>query len=239
MWSRLRTLLAASPEARARGYGPGRFSFNRAGGQCPACRGFGIRKVEMNFLPDVYLPCHACGGLRFNSETLAVTYHGLSAGQILELSFEQARQMFSALPSLQRACQVVCDIGLGYLKLGQPSPTLSGGEAQRIKLAAELAGSNSTATLFLLDEPTTGLHRQDVEKLLGVLNGLVEAGHSVVVIEHNLDFIDQADWVIDLGPEGGSGGGRLLFSGPPAELRRHPDLSHTARALAGYPGEAA
>jgi len=239
LWSRLRTLLAASPEARARGYGPGRFSFNRAGGQCPACRGFGIRKVEMNFLPDVYLPCHACGGLRFNSETLAVTYRGLSAGQILELSFEQARQMFSALPSLQRACQVVCDIGLGYLKLGQPSPTLSGGEAQRIKLAAELAGSNSTATLFLLDEPTTGLHRQDVEKLLGVLNGLVEAGHSVVVIEHNLDFIDQADWVIDLGPEGGSGGGRLLFSGPPAELRRHPDLSHTARALAGYPGEAA
>ncbi len=231
LWNHLRRLLAATQEARARGYGPSRFSYNKPEGQCPGCKGFGLVKVEMNFLPDVYQPCELCRGRRFNTETLGVKYHGLDAGQILDLSFSSAAEMFSAVPAARRLCEMVCDIGLGYLRLGQPSPTLSGGEAQRIKLVEELASPSSLPAVFLLDEPTTGLHAQDVERLLDVLHRIVERGHTAVVIEHNLQFISRADWIIDLGPEGGEGGGRVVFEGPPAMLLQPGAPGYTAEAL--------
>jgi excinuclease ABC subunit A len=232
--SRIRTLLAWTPQSRARGYRPGRFSFNLSGGRCEACKGHGSIKVAMSFLPDVYIRCDLCDGRRFNQETLDITYKGKNISEILELTFEEAAGFFSAVPYIRRAVQVVCDIGLGYLRLGQPSPTLSGGEAQRIKLAEELAKPARGRTLYILDEPTTGLHLADVESLVSVLQALVDQGNTVAVIEHNMEIIKEADYIIDLGPEGGDEGGRLVAAGSPVELIAHPNGSHTARHLKRY-----
>ena len=230
----IRRLLAATPEARARGYSAGRFSFNVAAGRCEACKGHGSTKTAMSFLPDVYVHCEVCGGRRFNPETLAVSYRGKTIADILDMTFEEATAFFAAVPKIRKSVEFVCDIGLGYLRLGQPSPTLSGGEAQRIKLAEQLAGASRGHTLYILDEPTTGLHISDVKKLIHVLQALVEAGNSVAVIEHNLELIASADYVIDLGPEGGDSGGEIVFTGSPKELIHHPGTSHTATYLMRY-----
>ena len=236
IWDDIRRLFAATEESRLRGYGPARFSFNVAGGRCPACDGQGRRRIEMSFLPDVDLPCEVCGGQRFNAETLAVTWKGRSIAEVLDLDVDGALDLFSAQSRIRHTLQLLQDVGLGYLRLGQPSPTLSGGEAQRIKLVTELAKARSGAamrpTLYLLDEPTVGLHMVDVERLTTVLHRLVDAGHSVVVIEHNLDVVAQADWILDLGPEGGQRGGRLVAAGPPRRLARRRG-SVTGRYLAG------
>jgi excinuclease ABC subunit A len=232
--SHIRRLFAMTPEARARGYKPGRFSFNVAGGRCEACKGQGSIKVAMSFLPDVYIHCESCEGRRFNQETLAVTYKMKNISEVLELSFEEAASFFATVPPIRRAVQFVCDIGLGYLRLGQPSPTLSGGEAQRVKLARELANRSGTRTLYILDEPTTGLHLADVQRLLQVLQVLVDEGSTVGVIEHNMEVIKEADYIIDLGPEGGDEGGQVVATGSPAELLAHPNGSHTARYLSKY-----
>jgi excinuclease ABC subunit A len=234
--SDIRTRFAMTPEARTRGYQAGRFSFNVAGGRCEACKGHGSLKVGMSFLPDVYIHCEVCGGQRFNEETRAVTYKGKSISEVLELTFEEAAGFFAAVPSIRRPVQFVCDIGLGYLHLGQPSPTLSGGEAQRIKLAEELAKPSRGRTLYVLDEPTTGLHLADVQSLLKVLQALADEGNTVAVIEHNLEIIKEADHIIDLGPEGGDEGGRVVAVGSPVELIAHPNGSHTARYLKTYLG---
>jgi excinuclease ABC subunit A len=245
IWDYIRRLYADTPEARLRGYGPGRFSFNVSGGRCAACEGQGVTTVEMSFLPDVKLPCEACGGTRFGEETLAVCYRDRSVGQVLAMSVEEAAQVFSAHPQVHHALALLQDVGLGYLSLGQASPTLSGGEAQRIKLVTELARARPPQpegpgrrragapahTLYLLDEPTIGLHMADVQRLVRVLHRLVDSGSSVVVIEHNLDVIAQADWVVDLGPEGGDGGGRVVAEGPPEQVSRLRRGSHTARVL--------
>ncbi|MCS4503166.1 excinuclease ABC subunit UvrA [Arhodomonas aquaeolei] len=222
IWDDIRRLFAETEEARIRGYDPGRFSFNTTDGRCPECDGQGIKRIEMNFLPDVTMPCDVCHGLRFTPETLAVTWHGLSAGDVLALSVDEAVDLFTAQPRIHHALRLLQDTGLGYLTLGQPSPTLSGGEAQRLKLVTELAKARPSNTrrraphtLYVLDEPTVGLHMADVERLIHVLHRLVEAGNTVVVIEHNLDVIAEADWLLDLGPEGGDGGGRLVAQGPP------------------------
>jgi excinuclease ABC subunit A len=246
-WDQVRKLYADTTEARIRGYGPGRFSFNTAGGRCAACEGQGLKKIEMSFLPDVKVPCEACGGARFDGETLNVRYRGKSIGDVLAMSVDEAVEFFAAHPAIHHALTLLQDVGLGYLTLGQASPTLSGGEAQRIKLVTELAkfrslpssagrreGARDSATLYVLDEPTVGLHMADVEKLIRVLHRLTDAGHTVVVIEHNLDVIAEADWIVDLGPEGGDGGGRIVAEGGPAEVIRHPHASHTARALADF-----
>jgi excinuclease ABC subunit A len=230
----IRKLFAGTPEARRRGYTAGRFSFNVKGGRCEACKGHGNLKVEMSFLPDVYVHCELCGGRRFDEETLAVRYKGKNISEVLDMTFEEAAEFFSAVPRIKRAAGFVCDIGLGYLRLGQPSPTLSGGEAQRIKLAQELAGASRGGTFFILDEPSTGLHTSDVRKLIGVLQTLVDEGNTVVVIEHNLDIIAAADYILDLGPEGGDHGGRIVATGSPMDLLASPNGSHTAEFLKRY-----
>jgi excinuclease ABC subunit A len=232
--SEIRKLFALTPQSRARGYKPGRFSFNVAGGRCDACKGHGSLKVTMSFLPDVYIHCEVCEGRRFNQETLDVAYKGKNISEVLELTFDEATRFFAAVPSIRRALQVVRDIGLGYLRLGQPSPTLSGGEAQRIKLAEELAKPSRGRTLYVLDEPTTGLHLADVSGLAKVLQALVDQGNTVAVIEHNMEIIKEADHIIDLGPEGGDEGGRVIAAGSPVELLTRPNGSYTARYLKKY-----
>ena len=227
----IRDFFAALPEARMHGYAPGRFSFNVKGGRCEACQGDGVRRVEMHFLPDVYVPCEVCHGRRFNEATLAVKYNGLSVADVLDLTVDEALQLFKNHPNIRRALETLLDVGLGYIALGQSSPTLSGGEAQRVKLSRELSKRSTGRTLYILDEPTTGLHFDDIKKLLRVLDRLVEAGNTVVVIEHNLDVIKTADWVIDLGPEGGDGGGRLVAEGSPEQVAKVKG-SYTGRFLA-------
>jgi len=225
-----RDLFAEVPAARERGYGPGRFSFNVAGGRCEACQGDGVIKVEMHFLPDVYVPCDACAGKRYNRETLEILYKGRNITQVLEMTVEEAHGFFSAVPAIARKLQALLDVGLGYIRLGQSATTLSGGEAQRVKLAQELGKRDTGRTLYILDEPTTGLHFEDIQLLLRVLHQLCDAGNTIVVIEHNLDVIKTADWLIDMGPEGGSGGGQVLVEGPP-EVIAACAQSHTGRFL--------
>ncbi len=232
--SDIRSLFSRVPEARSRGYGPGRFSFNITGGRCEACKGHGSLKVAMSFLPDVYVHCEVCNGRRFNPETLAVRYKGKTMADVLEMTFKEALVFFSAVPAIRKPVQFFCDIGLDYLKLGQSSPTLSGGEAQRVKLAKELAKPAKGHTLYVLDEPTTGLHLADVRQLLTVLQAIVDAGNTIVVIEHNPEIIRAADYIIDLGPEGGEDGGSIVVCGTPLEVIAHPNGSHTARYLRQY-----
>jgi len=214
----IRDLFAATAEAKARGYGPGRFSFNVRGGRCEACGGDGLLKIEMHFLPDIYVPCEVCKGRRYNRETLEVRYKGKNIHEVLEMTAEEGKEFFKAIPKIGSRMETLCDVGLGYIKVGQPSTTLSGGEAQRVKLATELSKRSTGQTIYILDEPTTGLHTDDVGKLLEVLQRLVAAGNTVVVIEHNLDVIKTADYIIDLGPEGGDGGGRIVCTGTPEEV---------------------
>ncbi len=230
LWAPLRELLAAVPEARLRGYKPGRFSFNVKGGRCEACEGAGIVQIEMHFLPDVYVQCEVCKGQRYNRETLEIHYKGKNVAEILEMTVEEALDFFSAVPSIRNKLQTLHDVGMGYVHLGQPATTLSGGEAQRVKLATELSKRATGKTFYILDEPTTGLHFEDVSRLLRVLGRLVETGNTVVVIEHNLDVIKTADWVIDLGPEGGDAGGALIVAGTPEEVARTPE-SYTGHYL--------
>ncbi|HLK70309.1 MAG TPA: excinuclease ABC subunit UvrA, partial [Steroidobacteraceae bacterium] len=244
-WDEIRRVFAGTHEARVRGYQASRFSFNTSGGRCSECEGAGIRTVEMSFLPDVKVLCERCGGQRFDRETLEIQWRGRSIGDVLAMNVEEAVSFFAAHPRIARPLRLLSDVGLGYLTLGQPSPTLSGGEAQRIKLVAELARlgesirSRSQHTLYVLDEPTVGLHMADVEKLISVLHRLVDAGHSIVLIEHNLDVIAEADWIIDLGPEAGEGGGRLVATGTPAAIAARQSRSHTGAALARFLAERA
>jgi excinuclease ABC subunit A len=213
-----------------RGYGPGRFSFNVKGGRCEACQGDGMIKVEMHFLPDIYVPCDVCHGKRYNRETLEVQYKGKTIHDVLGMTVEQAREFFGAVPVVARKLQTLVDVGLSYIALGQSATTLSGGEAQRVKLALELSKRDTGRTLYILDEPTTGLHFQDIEMLLSVLQRLAANGNTIVVIEHNLDVIKTADWIVDLGPEGGDGGGRILVAGTPEQIAKCK-ASHTGRFL--------
>ncbi|WP_034623569.1 excinuclease ABC subunit UvrA [Cellulomonas sp. URHE0023] len=231
VWDHVRRLFAETTEAKVRGYTPGRFSFNVKGGRCEACSGDGTLKIEMNFLPDVYVPCEVCHGDRYNRETLEVHFKGKTVADVLSMPIEEAAEFFAAVPAISRHLRTLVDVGLGYVRLGQPAPTLSGGEAQRVKLAAELQRRSTGRTIYVLDEPTTGLHFEDIRKLLGVLQSLVDKGNSVIVIEHNLDVIKNADWVIDMGPEGGSGGGLVIAEGTPEQIAMSPD-SHTGRFLA-------
>ena len=231
VFSEIRNLFTLTPEAKIRGYKPGRFSFNVVGGRCETCQGGGMKVIEMNFLPDVYVECESCQGRRFNRETLEIRFKGKSISDVLNMSINEACDFFEALPKIYRKLKMIQDVGLGYITLGQSSTTLSGGEAQRIKLASELSKKDTGNTFYILDEPTTGLHFEDIRVLLGVLNRLVNKGNTVLIIEHNLDVIKQVDHIIDIGPEGGSKGGELLFSGKPEELI-HVERSHTARFLA-------
>ena len=230
LFTPIRELFAGVPEARARGYNPGRFSFNVRGGRCEACQGDGVIKVEMHFLPDVYVPCDHCKGKRYNRETLEIRYKGKTIHQVLDMTVEEAREFFDAIPMIARKLQTLMDVGLSYIRLGQSSTTLSGGEAQRVKLATELSKRDTGKTLYILDEPTTGLHFADIKQLLEVLHRLRDQGNTIVVIEHNLDVIKTADWIVDLGPEGGSGGGQIIATGTPEEVSK-VDGSHTARFL--------
>ncbi len=231
LWDDLRALFASTPEAKARGYSPGRFSFNVPGGRCEACKGDGQIKIEMHFLPDIYVPCEVCGGKRYNRETLEVTYRGKTISDVLDMSVTEALAFFGNIPQIKRKLQTLYDVGLGYVRLGQPATTLSGGEAQRVKLAKELHRKQTGKTFYILDEPTTGLHFEDVRQLIDVLQRLVDAGNTVLVIEHNLDVIKVADRIIDMGPEGGTGGGRVVVAGTPEQVARCKD-SYTGRFLA-------
>ncbi len=231
VWDHVRKLFAETPEAKVRGYQQGRFSFNVKGGRCEACSGDGTLKIEMNFLPDVYVPCEVCHGARYNRETLEVHYKGKTVADILDMPIEEASEFFAAIPAISRHLTTLTEVGLGYVRLGQPAPTLSGGEAQRVKLASELQKRSTGRTVYVLDEPTTGLHFEDIRKLLGVLGGLVDKGNSVLVIEHNLDVIKTADWIIDLGPDGGRRGGTLVAEGTPEEVATNPG-SYTGAFLA-------
>ena len=230
LFNDIRDLFASTPDAKSRGYGPGRFSFNVRGGRCEACQGDGLLKIEMHFLPDIYVPCEVCKGKRYNRETLEVKYKGKTIADVLDMTVEEALSFFGPLPRLQRKLQTLYDVGLGYVKLGQPSTTLSGGEAQRVKLATELSRRDTGRTMYVLDEPTTGLHVADVERLLGILQRLAEGGSTVLVIEHNLDVIKTADYIIDLGPEGGDQGGRIVAQGTPEEVAACP-ASYTGQYL--------
>jgi excinuclease ABC subunit A len=245
-WDAIRQIFAQTTEARMRGYTAGRFSFNTSGGRCETCEGQGIRKIEMSFLPDVRMLCEDCRGMRFNPETLEVKYKERSIGEVLLMNVEEALAFFSTHRTIHHALKLLNDVGLGYLTLGQQSPTLSGGEAQRIKLVTELAKvrgddkflrPNVKGTLYVLDEPTVGLHMADVEKLIDVLHRLVNAGNTVVVIEHNLDIMAEADWLIDLGPEGGSGGGKIIACGAPEKILAQATQSHTAHVLGPFLAE--
>ncbi len=228
----IRELFAMTPDAKMRGYKNGRFSFNVKGGRCEACKGDGIIKIEMHFLPDVYVPCEVCKGRRYNRETLEVRYKGKNIADVLQMTVEEAEEFFGAIPKIHRKMATLLDVGLGYIKLGQPATTLSGGEAQRVKLAEELSKRSTGRTVYILDEPTTGLHFEDVKNLLGVLHRLVDQGNTMIVIEHNLDVIKTADWVIDLGPEGGNGGGKVVAMGTPEEVAA-VEGSWTGRYLRG------
>jgi excinuclease ABC subunit A len=226
----IRTLFARTPEARMRGYGPGRFSFNVKGGRCEACQGDGLVKIEMHFLPDVYVTCEVCKGQRYNRETLDVRYKGKHVADVLAMTVREALDFFEAVPVIKQKLQTLHDVGLDYIRLGQAATTLSGGEAQRVKLSTELSRRATGRTLYILDEPTTGLHFADIERLIGVLNQLVDQGNTVVIIEHNLDVIKTADWIIDLGPEGGDEGGRVLAAGTPEAVSRKAS-SYTGQFL--------
>ena len=218
LWDDIRALFSSTQEAKARGYAPGRFSFNVSGGRCEACKGDGQIKIEMHFLPDVYVPCEVCGGKRYNRETLQVTYRGKNIAEVLDMTVEDALAFFEHIPGIKRKLQTLFDVGLGYIRLGQAATTLSGGEAQRVKLASELQKRSTGKTFYILDEPTTGLHFEDVRQLLVVLQRLVDAGNTVLVIEHNLDVIKSADHIVDLGPEGGERGGTIIATGTPEEV---------------------
>jgi excinuclease ABC subunit A len=243
-WDDIRRIYAGTTEARIRGYSASRFSFNTAGGRCEACEGQGVKTIEMSFLPDVKVLCDVCGGRRFNSETLAVAWREASIGDVLAMSVDDAVGFFAAHARVHHALKLLQDVGLGYLTLGQPSPTLSGGEAQRIKLVTELSKvreegavdprARSRHTLYVLDEPTVGLHMADVEKLVQVLHRLVAAGNTAVVVEHNLDVMAEADWILDLGPEAGDGGGRIVAQGTPSQIARRSRRSHTGRVLESF-----
>ena len=230
VFDHVRKLFAETPEAKMRGYQQGRFSFNVKGGRCESCSGDGTLKIEMNFLPDVYVPCEVCHGARYNRETLEVHYKNKTIADVLNMPVEEALEFFASIPAIARHLQTLMDVGLGYVRLGQPATTLSGGEAQRVKLSSELQKRSTGRTVYVLDEPTTGLHFEDVRKLLIVLHSLVEKGNTVIVIEHNLDVIKTADWIIDMGPEGGSGGGKVVVAGTPEVVANHK-TSHTARFL--------
>ena len=230
VFDKVRSLFADTEEAKVRGYGPGRFSFNVKGGRCEACSGDGTLRIEMNFLPDVYVPCEECHGARYNRDTLEVHFKGRTIADVLAMSIEEALEFFGAIGSISRHLQTLVDVGLGYVRLGQPATTLSGGEAQRVKLAAELQKRSSGRTVYVLDEPTTGLHFEDVRRLLDVLQSLADKGNTVLVIEHNLDVIRSADHIIDMGPEGGDKGGTVVATGTPEEVAAVPE-SHTGRYL--------
>ena len=230
VFDHIRRLFAQTTEAKIRGYQPGRFSFNVKGGRCEACSGDGTIKIEMQFLPDVYVPCEVCHGARYNTDTLAVHYKGKTIADVLDMPIEEAAEFFEPVPAIHRHLKTLVDVGLGYVRLGQPAPTLSGGEAQRVKLASELQRRSTGRTIYVLDEPTTGLHFDDIRKLLGVLGRLVDGGNTVIVIEHNLDVIKTADWVIDLGPEGGSRGGTVIATGTPEQVAKAEE-SYTGQFL--------
>jgi excinuclease ABC subunit A len=227
----IRELYAGVPESRARGYTSGRFSFNVKGGRCEACEGDGLKRIEMHFLPDVYVKCDACGGKRYNRDTLDIRYKGKNISEVLEMTVEEGLSFFDGQPKIRRKLQSLFDVGLGYIKIGQPSTTMSGGEAQRVKLATELSRRPTGRTVYVLDEPTTGLHSHDVAKLIEILQRLTDAGNTVIVIEHNLDLIKCADYILDMGPEGGAAGGCLIAEGTPEEVAANP-ASHTGRYLA-------
>jgi len=228
-----RELFAQLNESRNRGYGPGRFSFNVKGGRCEACEGDGVIKVEMHFLPDVYVPCDICQGKRYNRETLEIQFKGKNIHDVLSMTVEQAHQFFNAIPAVEKKLRTLMEVGLGYITLGQNATTLSGGEAQRVKLALELSKRDTGRTLYILDEPTTGLHFADIQLLLDVIHKLRDAGNTIVIIEHNLDVIKTADWIIDLGPEGGDGGGEIIAEGIPEEVANNKK-SYTGKYLKPY-----